>query len=107
MTAQYALYDALVSISVPADKALGRGGIAGTGHEHHPGDKSDLSATQLLLKQEIVRDAIGTQLRELRIAQPRRLAAAGDRCGTGFAQREIDANRVLRGCTSSSCCAPR
>jgi len=64
MNALYSLYDALVSVNVPNDKA--RAVIDALEHDMSTqlATKSDLSATQLLLKQEIgsVRDSLRSDL---------------------------------------------
>jgi hypothetical protein len=81
VTAQYALYDALVSINVPADKARAVVESMEQDMSTTLATKSDLGATQLLLKQEIgaVRDSLKQEIDALRDS----------------VRQEIDANREL------------
>jgi hypothetical protein len=68
MNALYSLYDALVSINVPADKA--RAVVSAMEHDMTTllATKADLSNTQLLLKQELaaVRDSLQQEIGALR-----------------------------------------
>ena len=81
MTAQYALYDALVSINVPAEKARAVAESLEQDMSTTLATKSDLGATQLLLKQEIgtVRDSLRQEMGAMRDSL----------------RQEIEANRVL------------
>jgi hypothetical protein len=68
MNALYSLYDALVGINVPGDRA--RAVLDATEHELSTqlATKSDLATTQLLLRQEIngVRDSLRQEINSLR-----------------------------------------
>jgi hypothetical protein len=75
MNALYSLYDALVSINVPADKA--RAVVSAMEHDMTTllATKADLSNTQLLLKQEIaaLRDSVKKDLELLQSSMTIRL----------------------------------
>ncbi len=81
MTAQYALYDALVSINVPAEKARAVAESLEQDMSTILATKTDLGTTQLLLKQEIgtVRDSLRQEMGAMRDSL----------------RQEIEANRVL------------
>jgi molybdate-binding protein len=77
---QYALYDALVSINVPADKA--RAVVESMEQDMSTilATKADLGATQLLLKQEIVgvRDSLRQEIAAVRDSLRQEIAAVRD-----------------------------
>ena len=96
MTAQYALYDALVSISVPADKARAVVESLEQDMSTTLATKSDLGATQLLLKQEIgaVRDSLKQEIGAVRDSLKQEIGAVRDslkqesaRCATRSSRR--------------------
>ena len=92
MTAQYALYDALVSINVPAEKARAVLESLEQDMSTTLATKSDLGATQLLLKQEIgaVRDSLKQEIGAVRDSLRQEIGAVRDSL-----KQEIEANRVL------------
>jgi hypothetical protein len=88
VTAQYALYDALVSINVPTDKARAVVESLEQDMSTTLATKTDLGTTQLLLKQEIgaVRDSLRQEIGAVRDSLKQEIDAL---------RQEAKANRVL------------
>lgn len=103
VTAQYALYDALVSINVPADKARAVVESMEQDMSTTLATKSDLGATQLLLKQEIggVRDSLKQEIGTVRDSLKQEIGGVRDslrqeiRGVRDSLRQDIEASRVL------------
>jgi transposase-like protein len=90
VTAQYALYDALVSINVPAEKARAVAESLEQDMSTILATKTDLGTTQLLLKQEIGTVRSLRQEMASRDSLRQEMGAMRDSL-----RQEIEANRVL------------
>jgi hypothetical protein len=99
VTAQYALYDALVSINVPTDKARAVVESLEQDMSTTLATKTDLGTTQLLLKQEIgaVRDSLRQEIGAVRDSLRQEIGAVRDSLKQEIdaLRQEAKANRVL------------
>jgi hypothetical protein len=92
MNALYSLYDALVSIEVPADKARAVVNAMEQDMTSLLATKSDLANTQSLLRQELVatRDSLKQEITAVRDSLKQEITSVRDSL-----KQEIDSNRQI------------